>query len=49
MPPQLKELIPSEDDPIDLMKNIKFPKVRNDFQMKLQEDLRKLRSSKKKY
>ena len=29
------------------MKNIKFRKVRNDFQMKLHEDLRKVRSSKK--
>ena len=46
-PPQLKELIPFEDDLTDLVKNIKFHKVRNDFQMKLQEDLRKVRSSKK--
>ena len=46
-PPQLKELIPFEDDLIDLVKNIKFRKVRNDFQMKLHEDLRKVRSSKK--
>ena len=29
------------------MKNIKFRKVRNDFQMKLHEDLRKVRSLKK--
>ena len=46
-PPQLKELIPFEDDLIDLVKNIQFRKVRNDFQMKLHEDLRKVRSSKK--
>ena len=46
-PPQLKELIPFEDDLVDLVKNIKFSKVRNDFQMKLSEDLRKVRSSKK--
>ena len=46
-PPQLKELIPFEYDLIDLVKNIKFRKVRNDFQMKLHEDLRKVRSSKK--
>ena len=45
--PQLKELIPFKDDLIDLVKNIKFRKVRNDFQMKLHEDLRKVRSSKK--
>ena len=44
---QLKELIPFENDLIDLVKNIKFRKVRNDFQMKLHEDLRKVRSSKK--
>ena len=47
-PPQLKELIPFEDDLIDLVKNIKFRKVRNNFQMKLHEDLKKLRSSAKK-
>ena len=46
-PRQLKELIPFEDDLVDLVKNIKFRKVRNDFQMKLHEDLRKVRSSKK--
>ena len=46
-PPQLKELIPFEDDLVDLVKNIKFRKVRNDFQMKLREDLTKVRSSKK--
>ena len=45
--PQLKELIPFEDDLVDLVKNIKFRKVRNDFQMKLLEDLRKVHSSKK--
>ena len=46
-PPQLKELIPFEDDLVDFVKNIKFRKVRNDFQMKLREDLRKVFSSKK--
>ena len=45
--PQLKELIPLEDDLVDLVKNIKFPKVRNNFQMKLHEDIKKVRSSKK--
>ena len=45
--PELKELIPFEDDLVDLVKNIKFRKVRNDFQMKLHEDLREVRSSKK--
>ena len=45
--PQLKELIPFEDGLVDLVKNIKFRKVRNDFQMKLREDLMKVRSSRK--
>ena len=46
-PPQLNESIPFEDDLTDLVKNIKFHKVRNDFQIKLHEDLRKVRSLKK--
>ena len=46
-PPQLKELIPFADDLIDLVKNINFRKITNDFQMKLHEYLRKVRSSKK--
>ena len=33
--PQIKELIRFEDDLIDLVKNLKFRKVRNHFQMKL--------------
>ena len=47
LPFQLKELIPFEDDLIDLVKNIKFRKVRNNFQMKLHEDLKNVGSSKK--
>ena len=47
MSPQLKELISFEDNLVDLVKNIKLRKVRNDFQMKLREDLRKVRSAKK--
>ena len=47
VPPQLNESIPFEDDLTDLVKNIKFHKVRNDFQIKLHEDLRKVRSLKK--
>ena len=47
-PPQLKELIPFKDDLVDLVKNIKFRKIRNNFQMKLHEDLKKARSTKKK-
>ena len=46
-PPQHKELTPFENDLIDLVKIIKFRKLRNDIQRKLHEDLRKVRSSKK--
>ena len=47
-----KELIPFEDDRVVknikyLVKNIKFRKVRNDFEMKLSDDLRKVYSSTK--
>ena len=42
--PQLKELILFEDDLINLVKNFKFRKVRNDFQKQLHEDLKKVRS-----
>ena len=48
-PRQLKELITFEDDLVDSVKNIKFRKVGNHFQMKLRIDLRKMRSSKKKH
>ena len=46
-PPQLKILKPFEDDLFDLVNNIKFRKVRNHFQMKLRENLEKVRPSKK--
>ena len=39
--------VKSRNDLIDLVKNIKFRKVRNDFQKQLHEDLKKVRSSKK--
>ena len=48
-PRQLKELIPFEDDLIDLVKNIKFGEVRNDFQKQLHEDLKKSAFIKKKH
>ena len=47
-PRQLKELIPFEDDLIDLVKNIKFRKVANNFQKQLHKELRKVCLSKKK-
>ena len=46
-PLQLKELIPFEDNLVDLMRNTTFHKVRNNFQVKLYKDLRKVCSSKK--
>ena len=46
-PPQIKELIQFEDYLVDFVENSKFHKVRNDFQMKLHKDLRKVRPSKK--
>ena len=46
-PWQLKELIQFVDDLVDLVENSESCKVRNDFEMKSQEDLRKVRSSKK--
>ena len=39
--------MPFEGDLIDLVRNIKFREVRNDFQKQLHEDLKKVRSSKK--
>ena len=44
---QLKEIIPFEDEPVDLMNNIKFHKVSDDLQIKLRQDVRKVSSSKK--
>ena len=46
--PQVKELVPFEEDLIKLVKNIKFRKVDNKFQRTLAKDLKGIRSSKKK-
>ena len=46
-PAQIKELVPFESDLIQLIKNIKFRKVKNDFQKKLSKDIRDFKSSNK--
>lgn len=46
-PKQIKELAPFEEDLIRLVKDIKFRKVKNDFQTKLSKDIRKIGSSTK--
>ena len=39
-PRQVKELIPFENDLVELFRNIKFRKIRNIFQEKLKEDIK---------
>ena len=46
-PPQVKELMAFEDDLIKLVKEIRFRKVKNQFQNKLKDDNKKIRSSNK--
>ena len=46
-PPQLKELVPFEEDSIKLKKNCRFWKVDNKFQRTLAQDLKDIRSSNK--
>ena len=46
-PAQVKELVPFENDLIQLVKNIKFRKIKNDFQKKLSKDIRDFKSSNK--
>ena len=46
-PPQVKELVPFEEDLIKLVKNLRFRKVDNKFQRTLAKDLKGIRSSKK--
>ena len=46
-PPQVKELVPFEEDLIKLVKNIRFRKVDNKFQRTLAKDLKDIRSSKR--
>ena len=46
-PPQVKEMIPFENDLFDMIKRVKFREVNKDFQKQLNEDLQKIKSSDK--
>ena len=46
-PPQVRELIPFENDLIQLAKDVKFRRTRNDFQTKMRTDVRSIRNSEK--
>ena len=46
-PPQVKELVPFEEDLIQLVKNLRSQKVNSKFQRTLAKDLKGIRSSKK--
>ena len=46
-PPQIKGLVPLEEDLIKLVKNIRFQTVDNKFRRTLDKDLKDIRSSKK--
>ena len=46
-PRQIKELIPFENDLVELIRNIKFRKIRNTFQEKLKEDIKLIKDSHK--
>ena len=46
-PPQIKELVPFEEELINLVKRIEFRKVENNFQKKLREDILLIKSSNK--
>ena len=46
-PREVKELIPFENDLVELIKNIKFKKIRNTFQEKLKEDIKLIKDSHK--
>ena len=45
IPRQVKELIPFENDLVELIRNIKFRKIRNTFQEKLKEDVKLIKDS----
>ena len=46
-PKQAKELVPFENDLIDMLKVIKFCKVKNQFLTKLKSDIKTVKQSKK--
>ena len=46
-PRQVKEPIPFENDLVELIRNIKFRKIRNTFQEELEEDIKLIKKSNK--
>ena len=46
-PPQVKDVIAFEEDMIDLVQQIRFRKVKSNFQRKLNKDLKAVKSSNK--
>ena len=46
-PPQVKDLIQFEDDLVRIVKELKFHKVKNNFQTKLGEDMKQVQTLKK--
>ena len=46
-PLQVKDLIQFEDDLVRIVKELKFRKVKNNFQTKLREDMKQVQTSKK--
>ena len=46
-PARIKESIPFEDKLLQLVKNIKFRKCRNEFQKKLFDDIKRVKLSEK--
>ena len=46
-PKQVKELVPFENDLIDMLKVIKFRKVKNQFLRKLKNEIKTVKQSKK--
>ena len=46
-PRQVKELIPFENDLVELIRNIKFRKIRNIFQENLKEDIKLIKDTHK--
>ena len=46
-PRQVKELIPFENDLLELLRNIKFRKIRDTFRKKLKQDIKLIKESNK--
>ena len=44
-PPQIKELIPFEDDMLQMIENLRFRNTSNQFQDKLREDIKNIKRS----